>query len=217
MIKSVMVDGAQALKMMVDGTVAWERGGLPSGYKRCKFIQSDGRQWIDTGYIFADRKLKIEQKFRKNKEATRNAYGVDKNKNGREMHGHMWDNGLYLGNSRVISTGNNYLNEDVEFSFEIFESYSLWIINGKQYEYYGMNGWDGAEISDYLFCTNSGGGATYIMNGRIYYHRMYDSSLELVRNYIPCIDQSGVPCMYDTVTKQPFYNKGTGEFLYELA
>ena len=31
MIKSVMVDGAEALKLMVDGTVAWERGGLPAG------------------------------------------------------------------------------------------------------------------------------------------------------------------------------------------
>ena len=27
MIKSVMVDGAEALKLMVDGKVAWERGG----------------------------------------------------------------------------------------------------------------------------------------------------------------------------------------------
>lgn len=38
MIKSVMVDGAEALKLMLDGTVAWERSGLPSGYQRLSEI-----------------------------------------------------------------------------------------------------------------------------------------------------------------------------------
>ena len=46
MIKSVMVDGVEAVKMMVDGTVAWERGGLPAGYRKCKYLHSDGNQYI---------------------------------------------------------------------------------------------------------------------------------------------------------------------------
>ena len=37
-----------------------------------------------------------------------------------------------------------------------------------------------------------------------------------VHNLIPALDPSGRPCMYDTVTQQPFYNLGTGEFGYEL-
>lgn len=36
-------------------------------------------------------------------------------------------------------------------------------------------------------------------------------------NLIPALDRNGTPCMYDTVSKQTFYNKGTGKFLYELA
>ena len=36
-------------------------------------------------------------------------------------------------------------------------------------------------------------------------------------NLIPALDRNGTPCMYDTVSKQTFYNAGTGEFLYELA
>ena len=36
-------------------------------------------------------------------------------------------------------------------------------------------------------------------------------------NLIPTLDRNGTPCMYDTVSKQTFYNAGTGEFLYELA
>ena len=45
MIKSVMVDGTEALKLMADGKVAWERSGLPAGYQRCAFLQSDGNQY----------------------------------------------------------------------------------------------------------------------------------------------------------------------------
>ena len=36
-------------------------------------------------------------------------------------------------------------------------------------------------------------------------------------NLIPALDRNGTPCMYDTVSKQNFYNAGTDEFLYELA
>ena len=36
-------------------------------------------------------------------------------------------------------------------------------------------------------------------------------------NLIPALDRNGTTCMYDTVSKQTFYNERTGDFLYELA
>ena len=36
-------------------------------------------------------------------------------------------------------------------------------------------------------------------------------------NLITALDRNGTPCMYDTVSKQTFYNERTGDFLYELA
>ena len=36
----------------------------------------------------------------------------------------------------------------------------------------------------------------------------------LIRDFITVMDKSGVPCMYDRVTKSFFYNQGTGTFLY---
>ena len=33
---------------------------------------------------------------------------------------------------------------------------------------------------------------------------------------IPCLDENGVPCMYDTISKQTFYNQGTGEFKWSI-
>lgn len=37
---------------------------------------------------------------------------------------------------------------------------------------------------------------------------------QITRKFIPCLDPTRAPCMYDTVSRQPFYNSGTGDFLY---
>jgi len=50
---------------------------------------------------------------------------------------------------------------------------------------------------------------------KMYKFVMKDSNT-LVRNYIPALDAYGTPCMFDTVTRTPFYNQGTGEFLYNV-
>lgn len=47
--------------------------------------------------------------------------------------------------------------------------------------------------------------------------RLYGATMrengELVQDLRPCRDEDGVPCLYDTVTNEYFYNKGTGDFL----
>lgn len=37
---------------------------------------------------------------------------------------------------------------------------------------------------------------------------------EIIRDVTPCLDYHNVPCMYCSVTRQYFYNAGTGTFLY---
>ena len=36
----------------------------------------------------------------------------------------------------------------------------------------------------------------------------------IVRDYIPVIDSSKRPCLFDKVDKKCYYNQGSGEFLY---
>ena len=43
--------------------------------------------------------------------------------------------------------------------------------------------------------------------------KIYNSST-LVRDYIPVLDSSNRPCLYDKVEDKFYYNKGSGEFLY---
>lgn len=33
-------------------------------------------------------------------------------------------------------------------------------------------------------------------------------------NWIPALDPTGAPCMYDIISQEPFYNEGTGQFFY---
>lgn len=47
---------------------------------------------------------------------------------------------------------------------------------------------------------------------RIKSARMWNSSDELIRDFIPVIDKEGVACMYDKVNGVFYYNKGTGSF-----
>lgn len=35
-----------------------------------------------------------------------------------------------------------------------------------------------------------------------------------IRDFAPMLDPDGVPCMFDSVTQTPYYNAGTGDFLY---
>ncbi len=51
------------------------------------------------------------------------------------------------------------------------------------------------------------------MLAKIYYARIYDVNENLVRDFIPVVNLDGTPCMYDKVTKECFYNAGTGDFI----
>jgi hypothetical protein len=49
-------------------------------------------------------------------------------------------------------------------------------------------------------------------SGRIWTAKITDGQ-KLVLDFIPSIDNRGVPCMFDNVSKQPFYKSGAGEFI----
>lgn len=54
--------------------------------------------------------------------------------------------------------------------------------------------------------------STYRHAGKLYNSQIYEDNV-LVRDFIPVLDENGVPCLYDKVTKEFFYNQGTGSFI----
>ena len=49
--------------------------------------------------------------------------------------------------------------------------------------------------------------------GRIYSCKHYSGD-ELIQDFQPCLDTNGTPCMFDFVSRKPFYNVGTGSFTW---
>lgn len=61
---------------------------------------------------------------------------------------------------------------------------------------------------------NSRGQNSRYCKMKLYWFKVYDNDT-LVRDFIPVIDSSNRPCLYDKVEDKFYYNQGTGEFLYE--
>lgn len=62
-----------------------------------------------------------------------------------------------------------------------------------------------------LFCVNTSGTKGTYFSGRIYRYWYTDGTNSI--DLIPVLDWNYVPCMYDRVTDQLFYNAGTGNFI----
>ena len=66
----------------------------------------------------------------------------------------------------------------------------------------------------YLFNLHSSENLTMWFNGDWYYTKIWKNN-NLVRDYVPTLDNNNVPCMYDNVSQTYFYNLGTGDFIYK--
>lgn len=48
---------------------------------------------------------------------------------------------------------------------------------------------------------------------KLYSCSIYDSGVK-IRDFKPCLDADGVPCLYDLISKTAFYNQGSGSFTW---
>ena len=213
MIKSVMVDGEEALKLMVDGKVAWERGGLPAGYQKCQYLQSTGEQWIDTMItpIFGDEIVVVAGAnlslgdFRPFGSGSKNQVAITLLSSYQDRVYYKY----FQGNTDAMYLFNTFFGNDFALKTIKLDSSGMYIDGNRLGDI--SNDYMDTDTTMYIFRIRN----TMSCVARI-------SNFSIARNgenmidMIACIDPSGVPCMYDTVSKHPFYNQGTGEFLYEL-
>lgn len=67
--------------------------------------------------------------------------------------------------------------------------------------------------SIYMFNVHTDVETSTFTSLKLYILKLYDSDT-LVRDYIPVIDSTERPCLFDKVSRECYYNQGTGEFLY---
>ena len=179
---------------------------LPAGYKRCNYLESTGKQTINTGLtpVYGDEINVI-------------AYRTS-----------IENNVFYAFGTLTVTSGPNELY--CRYFTSTKKSATVIPISkfpdDAQYHHI-MVSQDGFYVDGNFVKALPGeraeAGTMIIFRGtnalgKLRIKRFYitrDGAYTL--NLIPALDRNGTPCMYDTVSKQTFYNERTGDFLYELA
>ena len=179
---------------------------LPTGYQRCNYIESLGLQKINTGLIpvygdeinvIAYRSSASNSMFNASGTLTVTGYA-----------GSLYCRYFTSTNKGATPIPLEKFPDDKKYH-HIMLSQDGFYADGN---FAGALPGERAEAGDLIiFMGTTAGGAIRIK--RFYITR--DGAYTL--NLIPALDRNGTPCMYDTVSKQTFYNAGEGNFLYELA
>lgn len=181
---------------------------------RVEYLEGSGNQYIDIGFKLknthtAEVKLKTG--------STTGACGIFGSRSGAASNNFS----IQIGNSADLVCDFNNSNYSTYRYYEISSAnreYTLFISKNKR----TINGTgnttvcnDTIETPDngYLFGVSGSPLTTNKFVGNVYYCKILDGDT-LVRDFIPVLDNSGRPAMYDQVSGQLFYNQGSGEFTY---
>lgn len=176
-------------------------GDLPSGFTRLEFIESTGTQWIKTGI----KQARFEHDI------------AFSNTTNRDLMGNSPSGGQYWG----ANPGKNYYEfagADIRLNPN---ERRIVVYNNINSNAITLTAGDITKTTPRPYPTIPNeftvlaiDRTQYVCNAKLYGFRAYDESDNLIADYIPALDNQGRPCMYDTVSKQPKYSDGTGEFLY---
>ena len=190
---------------------------LPEGFTKIKYLISNGYQYIDTNYV----------------PTNETGYYV-------EGQGYTTSETYYFGlrentstNSRIYACATNYVNwgwmtygtltnaaanlrQETKFYHNFLNSrVSKATINETDFTYNLPELDFNPSISIYLFGYNQAGvqNTTYGLKGRIDTFLISEGD-QIVRQFVPCLDENGIPCMYELYTGTVHYNRGSGQFSY---
>lgn len=190
---------------------------IPSDYTLLEYLESTGTQYIDTGY-YATTTSGINIDYAYAARGNAGLCGIFQGQAPRTdtlfitTQSGQTSTIMYL-----ISQGRELTNNVIPTLGTKYNGKINYLNNGKliiNNTTTGDNGSNGVVSSRTikLFCRDYNGNLAYT-NARIYRCQISEGTT-LVRDLVPCLDDQNVPCMYDVVGKQTYYNAGTGQFTY---
>lgn len=210
--------------------------GLPSGYLAAEFLESTGEQYIDTAWACrANLQIECDYSFPQVKHLSQTAYYLF----GARGYGYAWMHGVMLPsvsdqrasfwNGYNQGGGGAFIVHDSSGDFGKIEDHEEYIkkrhtvnISKRGVKITGIYQLRQNFNYNYSSYTEP---ATLILFGaylngekrksyyRCHSYRQEDTTTGEKLSYIPAVDENGVPCMFDKVSEQPFYNSGTGSFI----
>lgn len=201
-----------------------EKSILPIGYTQCKYLKNNGIQYINTK-VYPSSKTKIYARWSiSSVDGSQYIFGSRDTKTNTitiALSGSISGSTFYCvykGKTTDISSQIQRNNTDIFCGYVDGNGTSALCClknenDGTKIESTIISNTETVNDSPlYLFAFNK----SNVQKGcKIYESKIWDHG-ELMFNGIPALDLNGVPCMYDTVSKKPYYNTGTGEFGYEL-
>ena len=200
--------------------------GLPP-YRRLNYLASTGAQYIDTGvkpdyaggdtvelkFYMADPGNAVAYPFGNSTTSVRNGFYLSVE--GRSMYNVQMRlvaaDATSFQQVDMFSVDTKHWNEDVtvkvsDGSIEVSSTY----LNGTSTFTKHVT----SQYSVYLFTFNREDNPYTIYSGMRLYDWKYYRNGTLAQHLVPVLDLSGVPCLFDTVTRTLKYNAGTGAFNY---
>ena len=179
---------------------------LPRGYTRLEYIESDGRQWINTGFE-PNQDTRVVMEFEILAAAMVFMFGVRKTTSAGQF-AFYWDN---QGNFRSrYNTSNIASAGTMSGRHTVDMNKNVCTIDGKTttHTYAAFQ----TAYPLYLFtCNTTGSVYSTHLTGRVYSCRMYDNGT-IVRDFVPCRSSLGEIGLYDDANGVFYQNSGTGTF-----
>lgn len=183
--------------------------GLPSNYTAVSYLQSSGRQYIDTGYKYgANSGLELTVD---GSSSDGTVIGAEDSKDAFVA---VYANALYVKRKNVGQLSKFGLT----YPIKILNSGSLFTITDSagvtRSTSVDDSGFVGPDLTIYLFARHLAGGPQIASNTTKIYGCKFFENGKLAADIRPCLDSAGNPCMYDVIRRRKFVNAGSGSFTW---
>ena len=197
---------------------------LPKNFREVEYLESSGTQYVNTGILPTQlTKAKIEMQFT-NVNYKQAVLGSNNGASGDAG----WNN-LFGTNENSSTAKPTYfwcqwglsfdgpVTKDTNKHTHTFErngdsSWTYTVDSASKTITSGISTQTSPKVM-YLFACNNNGTTYRQAKVKVYRCQIWNNGTP-VRDYIPCLDSSNVPCMYDLVEGKAYYNAGTGSFTY---
>lgn len=215
--KSIVTPRGEVAVIARGDEILWRKQTNP--YKvELAYLESTGTQWIDSGVeCTGDLIVSFQGACLTN--ANKGCCGGVNLSNGTKYFRHHWS----PANSKFCYWMQNSSSNSPPFtrSWSAGGVYITYInptngtamVNDTQYKFTPVSSSLTTGENYFIFARKASDGGVQSRPSRFYNFRM-ERSGEIIRDFIPVLDWNDVPCMYDKVSGEMFYNAGTGEFLY---
>ena len=190
-------------------------------YERVEYIESTGTQYIDTG-VKGNSEIKIDTIFEiTNTKAIQFFFGSRQSTYAQTFSficANYTDNPWTFRsdfNNKLGQIQTERISNMTGYPFfHVIKDKNVTTIENNEYQNDISYSNFTSNYNIYIFTVNTNNNTSNFSYMKLYSCKIYDAGV-LVRDFIPVRDLSNRPCLYDKVEDKFYYNKGSGEFLYE--